>query len=45
LPREIRLGRLRTSKRAGKYLILGGWLLQWIADGERIKKREPITTD
>ena len=34
LPREIRLGRLRVAKRAGKYLILGRWLLQWIAGGE-----------
>ena len=34
LPREIRLGRLRVSKRAGKYLILGAWLLEWIQAGE-----------
>lgn len=34
LPREIRLGRLRVSKRAGKYLILGEWLLEWIEAGE-----------
>jgi hypothetical protein len=34
LPREIRLGRLRVSKRAGKYLILGQWLLEWIETGE-----------
>jgi len=26
--REVRLGRLRVSRRAGKYLILGAWLLQ-----------------
>jgi hypothetical protein len=34
LPREIRLGRLRVAKRAGKYLILGAWLLEWIEAGE-----------
>jgi hypothetical protein len=35
LPREIRLGRLRSSKRAGKVFILGEWLLEWLRDGER----------
>jgi len=34
LPREIRLGRLRVSKRAGRYLILGEWILEWIRSGE-----------
>jgi hypothetical protein len=34
LPREIRLRRLRASKRAGRYFILGAWLLEWIAGGE-----------
>jgi hypothetical protein len=42
LPREIRLGRLRVSKRAGKYLILGAWLLEWIEAGELPpRQREP----
>jgi hypothetical protein len=40
LPREIRLGRLRVSKRAGKYLILGRWLLEWIEAGE-LPRRKP----
>jgi hypothetical protein len=41
LPREIRLGRLRVAKRAGKYLILGAWLLEWIEAGEvRRRARE-----
>jgi hypothetical protein len=39
LPREIRLGRLRVAKRAGKYLILGEWLLQWVASGELPRRR------
>jgi hypothetical protein len=34
LPREIRLRRLRVSKRAGRYFILGAWLLEWLAGGE-----------
>lgn len=34
LARELRLGRLRCSKRAGRYYILGDWLLEWLANGE-----------
>jgi hypothetical protein len=34
LPREIRLGRLRAAKRAGKILITGRWLREWIESGE-----------
>lgn len=34
LTRELRLGRLRCSKRAGRVLILGQWLLEWIESGE-----------
>jgi hypothetical protein len=41
LPREIRLGRLRVAKRAGKYLILGSWLLEWIEAGEVIRGKPP----
>jgi len=32
--REIREGRLRVSKRAGKYFFLGKWLVEWIEGGE-----------
>lgn len=38
LPREIRLGRLRVSKRAGRYFILGQWLMEWLRDGEICKR-------
>jgi len=38
LPREIRLGRLRVAKRGGKYMILGAWLLEWIAAGELARR-------
>jgi hypothetical protein len=44
LPRECRLGRLRCSKRAGKILILGAWLLQWIEGGE-VKRRHRARTN
>lgn len=45
LPREIRLGRLRCARRAGKYLITGQWLLEWIEGGEvhRTPKVRPQT--
>jgi hypothetical protein len=33
LRREIRLRRLRVSKRAGRYYILGEWLLDWLRTG------------
>ena len=39
LRREIRLGRLRVSKRAGRYYILGCWLLQWLQAGEIVRDR------
>ena len=32
--REVRLGRLRVSKRSGRYYILGKWLLEWLESGE-----------
>jgi hypothetical protein len=34
LRREVRLGRLRVSKRAGRYYLLGAWLLEWLRSGE-----------
>jgi hypothetical protein len=34
LRREIREGRLRVSKRAGRYFVLGAWLLEWLEGGE-----------
>jgi hypothetical protein len=37
--REIRLGRLRVAKRAGRYFILGTWLLEWLETGE-IRRRK-----
>lgn len=40
LSRELRLGRLRCAKRAGRYFILGAWLLQWLRDGEMRKRHD-----
>ena len=34
LARELRKGRIRCSKRAGSYYILGQWLLEWLETGE-----------
>src|SRR5947208_2203772 len=31
---EVRRRRLRIARRAGRYYILGEWLLQWLRDGE-----------
>jgi hypothetical protein len=38
--REIRLGRLRVTKRAGKYFVLGTWVLEWLAAGEVCRSRK-----
>jgi hypothetical protein len=32
--REVRLRRLRISKRCGRYYCLGQWVLQWLGEGE-----------
>jgi hypothetical protein len=45
LGREIRLGRLRVAKRAGKYLILGSWLLEWIKAGELRRHRAQLEVE
>jgi hypothetical protein len=43
LAREIRLGRLRVSRRSGRYFILGSWVLQWLREGEiRRKQASPV---
>jgi hypothetical protein len=46
LPREARLGRLRTSRRAGKLWTTGAWLLSWIEAGEtaRTRRKRPSAT-
>jgi hypothetical protein len=44
LRRELREGRLRVSKRAGRYFILGSWILEWLEAGE-LKPRKKATGD
>jgi len=39
LPREARLGRLRTSRRAGRLWTTGAWLMEWIERGETSRRR------
>jgi len=41
LNRELRLGRLRVAKRAGKYFIVGEWLMQWLQGGEIHRSAKP----
>jgi hypothetical protein len=36
--REVRMGRLRRSKRCGRHYCLGKWVLQWLESGE-LKRR------
>jgi hypothetical protein len=31
---EVRQGRLRVSRRGGRYYFLGKWLLEWLEAGE-----------
>lgn len=35
LSTEVGKGRLRVSRRAGRYWFLGAWLIDWLAAGER----------
>jgi hypothetical protein len=41
LPREAKLGRLRVSRRAGRYFTCGRWLWSWLLAGERRKPQVP----
>src|SRR5688572_7826656 len=34
LSREVRQGRLRVAKCAGRYYFLGEWILEWLRGGE-----------
>src|SRR5262249_58981934 len=36
---EVREGRLRVSKRAGRYWLLGARILAWLQEGEVVKSR------
>jgi hypothetical protein len=41
LRREVRLGRLRVSRRSGRYWTTGRWVAEWIAAGEVKPKVRP----
>jgi hypothetical protein len=41
IAREVRLRRLRASKRGGRWYFLGAWLLEWLRKGELRRKGEP----
>jgi hypothetical protein len=41
LGREVRLGRLRVSRRAGRYFTTGSWIHQWLAEGELKPRHRP----
>jgi len=41
--RELREGRLRVSKRAGRYFLLGEWLLEWLRAGEMRRAPRSVT--
>jgi hypothetical protein len=45
LPREIRLRRLRVAKRAGRYFVLGAWLLEWLEAGEVRREERPASRE
>jgi hypothetical protein len=32
--REVKEGRLRVARRAGRYYLLGEWILEWLRAGE-----------
>jgi hypothetical protein len=40
--REVREGRLRIAKRAGRYYLLGRWIIEWIEGGEVRRGRAPL---
>jgi hypothetical protein len=35
---EVRRRRLRVARRAGRYYLLGSWVLEWIAAGEVVRQ-------
>ena len=41
LSREVRQGRLKVSKRCGRYFVTGKQLLDWLQAGERTAPQKP----
>jgi hypothetical protein len=42
--REVREGRLRIARRAGRYYLLGEWILEWLREGELPRRPAGPTT-
>ena len=42
--REVREGRLRIAKRAGRYYLLGEWILEWLRAGELPQRKPPTAS-
>jgi hypothetical protein len=40
LGREVRNGRLRVSRRSGRYWVLGAWVHEWLTTGE-VQRKQP----
>jgi hypothetical protein len=43
LRREVREHRLRIARRAGRYYLLGRWILEWLEAGELPRHRTATT--
>jgi len=41
--REVRAGRLQIAKRAGRYYLLGAWIISWLQAGA-IQRRRPLAS-
>jgi hypothetical protein len=41
--REVKLGRLRIAKRAGRYFLLGRWILHWLETAPGGRKATPAS--
>lgn len=39
--RDVRAGKLRSSRRCGKRFILGAWVVQWLSEGEQARRGRP----
>ncbi len=44
LPRAVRAGQLRVSRRGGRYFVLGKWLIEWLEGGTRTRRR-PVPSE
>ena len=45
IKREIRAGRLRAAKRAGRLYVLGEWLLEFFRNGEVVRNPRVVVQE